>query len=83
MMLSALTGLIAALLQFAVLYLIGRILCKPAELRKFLGMELKEENTADFHNISKWIETIGGFVKLIAIFSGLSSFITTILIIMN
>jgi membrane protein YqaA with SNARE-associated domain len=73
-MVSATLGsLIISLLEYAIIYFVGKILCQPTELRVFLGLKKKEENLQDIYFISKWIETIGWFLKIIAIIGSISS----------
>ena len=80
MIVAAITELIVSLLKSTVIFFIGRILCQPLALRRFLGLNSLDEDLSDFHSILVWIENIGWIVKLIAVFTGITAIVTTIII---
>ena len=81
MFLTAIIGFIASLGHSAVLFLIGKILCHPTELRKFLGLNTIDENSIDFQNITIWIEYIGQILKIIAILNAIVTLITPLIMV--
>lgn len=83
MTLITFAGVLTTLLQNIALFLIGRILTKPVELRKFLGFSVQEEDSNQFAIVTKWVEQIGKIVMIIAFANVAISFVTASSIIEN
>lgn len=78
MILTALFGLVQALLYDLVLFYLGKILSNPGQLRNFLGLNSQDQQTGTYHDTSFWIEKIGKMVMLIAVISAIVSVIVTL-----
>lgn len=71
-------ALAQSLLYCAILFLVGRILNNPAQLRRFLGLTKDGEDPSQFANISLWVEKIGLLVQIIACVGGLVAVFATL-----
>ena len=78
MIITTIIALIPTLLKDLVIYLIGRILNNPIELREFLGLGVDGEELARFSRITEMVGKIGKVVMIIAAISAFSSIVTTI-----
>ena len=67
MLLTTIIGLITALIQSVMMFLVGKILCHPIELRQFLNSNNNEDDLLNFQNIVIWIEYLGQIVKIYAV----------------
>jgi hypothetical protein len=77
MIVTSIAGLIGALLYQLLVFLVGKILSKPTELRLFLGLNSSDEDSNSFSVITDLVEFIGRIVMIIAIVGAITSIITT------
>lgn len=83
MIIPSIAGLICTLLYQILVFLIGKILSRPMELRLFLGLNSSEEDPISFSKINYYVESIGQIVMIMAIVGAITSIITTSYILFN
>jgi hypothetical protein len=67
MIVTSVAGLIGILLYQLLVFLVGKILSKPIELRLFLGLNSSDEDPNSFSVITDLVEFTGRLVMIIAI----------------
>ena len=77
MIATALIAFVQSLLTSAVLFLLGRLLSNPQQLRKFLGLSREGEEYSEFGVAAYWVSRIGMLVQLIAVFNVIAAIYTT------
>lgn len=80
MILALITASVIAILQSILIFLVGKILSRPTELRKFLKLNTADENVADFQSVMVWVRYIGQMLKIYAIISVIMTLLSSPLI---
>ena len=75
MLLTTIIGLVTALLQSVMMFLVGKILCRPIELRRFLNSSNNEDDLLNSQNMVIWIEYLGQIMKIYAVVSLITALI--------
>ncbi|WP_298511347.1 hypothetical protein [uncultured Kordia sp.] len=77
---STLITLLLTILYSAALFFFGKVLSDSEQLRSFLGVKSKGENSGDFSNTTDYVEKIGNILMIIAVIGAFYSVITTLLL---
>jgi membrane protein YqaA with SNARE-associated domain len=78
MIVLTLASMLEGVLKYMVLFLLGRILINPIQLRNYLGMKSLQEEVKYFEWTVFWIEKMGRLLMFFAVIGIISSVITTI-----
>lgn len=81
--LIGITSLFLGIAKAILMYIIGDAMSYPEQLRIFLGLNQIGENADDFYTITNLVKQLGTVIKAIAIFLGISTFVTTITMIFS